>query len=79
MKFSSFFYSLWIFVVFSNSIFQGRDKKQNNICEMEIKNLSPIKHQIFSSESSMLSTLWVLAKLYQLYKSCRRNAIETFR
>ena len=34
--------------------------------------LSLIKCYIFSSESSMSSILWILIKLYELFKSCPR-------
>ena len=45
-----------------------------NICETEIGNLSPVNIKLFSSESSIPPTSWILPKLY---KSCRRNSVET--
>ena len=33
--------------------------------------------QIFSSERSRPPTFWILPKLYELCKSCRRNPLET--
>ena len=32
----------------------------------------------FSNETSMPPTFWILPKLYELYKSCHRNSLETF-
>ena len=31
----------------------------------------------FSSESSRSSTFWILPKLHEICKSCRRNSLET--
>ena len=33
--------------------------------------------KFFSSESSVSPTFWILPKLYELCKSCRRNSLET--
>ena len=58
-----------------------RNEKQNcwkNVYELEIQNLSLIKHLIFSPGNFPLPTLSILPKLYDICKYCRRNAVETF-
>ena len=44
------------------------------ICENEIWNLSPMKHQAFSSESARSPTFWILPKLTRFWQDpkCRR-------
>ena len=46
------------------------------VCENKIWNLSPMKHQVFSSESSGPAKFWILSKLHELCKSFRRNPLE---
>ena len=52
-------------------------KLAENICQIEIWNLSPMKHYIFSSKCTGPPAFWILPKLYDLCKYCRRNALET--
>ena len=57
-----------------------KNKKQKlweNICEIEIWNLSPMKHYFFSSESPGPPTIWILSKQYELCESCCSNWQET--
>ena len=35
------------------------------------------KYETFLSESSVSPTPWILPKLYEFRKSCRRNSLET--
>ena len=58
-----------------------RNEKQNcwkNVYELEIQNLSLLKHLIFSPGNFPLPALSILPKLYDTCKYCCRNPVETF-
>ena len=46
--------------------------------EIEMGNLSPLKHRILSIESSISPKLYIFTKLYEYCKSYSRNLVGTF-